>query len=162
MRNGEKGIIGAMVLSVVLLAAYKVSKQSADVGPDPGIPYYSTADSALTTRAAKIMHANNCKSCHRLWGTKDMMQSVPSPPLDGMGALRTEAWLYEYFSAANPQEILPSRLKAQYRMPSFASLPIEERKDLAAYMASLQVKDWYLAETKKAEQEALSGKPASP
>ena len=151
-----------MVVSVGLLAAYKINKQSADVGPDPGIPFYSTADGALASRAAKIMHANNCKVCHSLWGTKDFLQSVPSPPLDGMGTLKTEEWLYTYFSAPNPQDILPSRLKPQYRMPSLAGLPEEERRDLAAYMASLKVKDWYLAETKKAEQEALLGKPASP
>ncbi len=161
MRNGEKGIIVAMILSVVGLAVYKTVKHSADVGPDPGIPFYSTADPALITRAAKIMHANECKLCHRLWGTRDLMQSVPAPPLDGIGTLKTEAWLYDYFSAENPQSILPSRLKPQYRMPSLAKLTEAERRDLAAYMASLKVEDWYLEETKKAEHDALFGKTAS-
>lgn len=89
------------------------------------------------------------------------MQSVPAPPLDGIGTLKTEAWLYDYFSAENPQSILPSRLKPQYRMPSLAKLTEAERRDLAAYMASLKVEDWYLEETKKAEHDALFGKTAS-
>lgn len=161
MRKGEKGIIAAMVVSVALLAMYKVSRHQADEGPDPGIPYYSTAEPALITRAAKIMHDYECKLCHRLWGTKDFMQSVPAPPLDGIGTLRTEAWLYEYFSAENPQAILPSRLKAEYRMPSLAKLTEAQRKDLASYMASLKVEDWYLEETKKAERDALYGKTSA-
>lgn len=43
-------------------------------------------------------------------------------------------------------------------MPSYAHLPEQDRKVLAAYMASLKVKDWYLEETKKAEYEKLTGK----
>jgi hypothetical protein len=85
------------------------------------------------------------------------MKAVPAPILDGMGSLRSEDWLYQYFSAINPQAILPSRLKKEYQMPSYAHLPDSERRLLARYMASLKVQDWYLEETRKAEHEVLTG-----
>jgi len=88
---------------------------------------------------------------------KDVLQSVPAPMLDGIGAIRNEAWLYDYLSSANPQSILPSRLKPEYRMPSYANLAEADRRLMAAYLASLKVKDWYLAETKKLEYEKLTG-----
>jgi len=53
---------------------------------------------------------------------------------------------------------LPSRLKPEYRMPSFADLPDGERRVLAKYMASLKVKDWYLDSARAAEYEKLTGK----
>ena len=99
-----------------------------------------------------------CKKCHSLWGVRDFTQSVPAPSLDGMGMFRSEEWLYEYFSAKNPQEILPSRLKAEYRMPSLSSATEKERRDLANYIFSLKVEDWYLEETTKARYEKLTGK----
>jgi hypothetical protein len=43
-------------------------------------------------------------------------------------------------------------------MPSYASLPDNDRKLLAQYLASLKVKDWYLDQTKQAEYEKLTGK----
>ena len=86
------------------------------------------------------------------------MASVPAPALDGIGAIRSEEWLYDYLSAENPQNILPTRLSSTYKMPSFAHLPEEDRRTLAAYLASLQVEDWYLEETRKAEYEKLTGK----
>ena len=91
-----------------------------------------------------------------------MYESVPAPMLDGLGSLRSEEWFYQYFSAANPQAILPSRLKLEFRMPSYAKLPENERRLLASYMASLKVKDWYLEETRKAEYVKLTGKEYRP
>ena len=88
---------------------------------------------------------------------KNIMNSVPAPILDGLGSLHTEQWFFEYFSASNPQTILPSRLKPEYQMPSYALLPELQRHQLAHYMASLKVKKWYLEETKKAEQVKLTG-----
>ena len=58
---------------------------------------------------------------------KDMLQSVPAPMLDGIGSLRSETWLYDYLSSPNPQAILPSRLKKEYQMPSYAALPEGDR-----------------------------------
>jgi sulfur-oxidizing protein SoxX len=86
------------------------------------------------------------------------MEFVPAPILDGMGSLHDEAWFFQYFSAPDPQKILPSRLKPEYRMPSYAQLPEHDRRLLAQYMASLKVQDWYLQETRKAEYEKLTGK----
>ena len=91
-----------------------------------------------------------------------MMQHVPAPALDGIGAIRDEKWLFNYFSAQDPGTILPSRLKKEYRMPSYAFLPEEDRRVLAKYMSSLKVKDWYLKETKKSEYEKLTGKKFQP
>jgi len=85
------------------------------------------------------------------------MQAVPAPMLDGIGSLRSEAWLFAYLSAENPQSILPSRLKPEYRMPSFARLSDAERRTLAGYLASLQVKDWYLEQTRRLEHDKLTG-----
>jgi sulfur-oxidizing protein SoxX len=89
---------------------------------------------------------------------KDILESVPAPMLDGIGSLRSETWLYDYLSSPNPQEILPSRLKKKWRMPSYAHIPDGDRHLLAQYLASLKVKDWYLEQTKKSEYEKLTGK----
>jgi len=156
MRKGEKLIIGLMVASVAILIAVKVSKH--EEGVDPGIPFYSTASPELTSTASQLMRDNKCKECHSLWATKDMTIAVPAPALDGMGMFRDEEWLYNYFSAKVPQDMLSTRLKPQYRMPSYSYLSEQERRDLAAYIASLKVEDWYLEETNKARQEKLTGK----
>ena len=158
MRKGEKIIFGAMIASVAILAVVKMNNHSKDEGEDPGIPFYSTATSEVEKSAAKTMHLFTCKKCHSLWGVRDFTQSVPAPSLDVMGMFRSEEWLYEYFSAVNPQEILPSRLKEEYRMPSLSSATEQERRDLAKYIFSLKVEDWYLEETTKARYEKLTGK----
>jgi len=158
MRTGEKGIFVVMGISVLILIGVKYYQNSKNTEPDPGIPYYTTASNELTSVAARIMKEGKCHSCHSLWGTRDMLQAVPAPPLDGMGYFRDEEWLFKYFSAEVPQEILPSRLKPEYRQPSFASWPEEDRRNLAKYIASLQVEDWYLEDTKKRRYEKLTGK----
>lgn len=86
-----------------------------------------------------------------------MMRAVPAPALDGIGSLRDRDWLYAYLSADDPQSILPSRLKKEYQMPSYAGLPERERRILAEYLASLRVEDWYLEETRMAECSKLTG-----
>ena len=161
MRTGEKAIIGGMVVLAVVLMGYRGWQVASTDEKDPGIPYYSTATPELRDAASLLMRDLNCRECHKLWALKDITQNVPAPSLDGMGSLRDEQWLYDYFSAENPQEILPSRLKAHYRMPSYAHLPEQDRKTLAAYVFSLKVEDWYLEETKKARYEKLTGKPLS-
>jgi len=77
--------------------------------------------------------------------------------LDGIGSLRSEEWLYAYLSAGNPQSILPSRLKPEYRMPSYSHLSDAQRHTLASYLASLRVKDWYLEQTRRLEHDKLTG-----
>ena len=79
-----------------------------------------------------------------------------------MGSLRDEEWLYTYFSAEDPQSIVPSRLKLKYRMPSFAKIPDADRRMLAKYISSLKVEDWYLEETKKSAYEKLTGQDYQP
>jgi len=124
---------------------------------DKGIPYYSTATATLTQDAMDVYRKEGCKGCHSLWTVRNMLENVPAPILDGLGSLHSEEWFYQYFSAADPQSILPSRLKPEFRMPSYAQLPENERHLLENYMASLKVQDWYLNETRKAEYEKLTG-----
>lgn len=161
MKRGEKGIL--ILIAVVVLILMGRNFWDVETEPaDRGIPFYSTASADLTRDAMDIYHKQGCKECHSLWTVKNMMESVPAPALDGIGSLRDEAWFYQYFSSAEPQTILPSRLKQEYRMPSYAQLPERDRHLLASYMASLKVKDWYLEGTRKAEYEKLTGKEYHP
>jgi sulfur-oxidizing protein SoxX len=155
MKRGEKGVL----LLIVLVVAAGVGRSLflGEQKHDRDIPFYSTATPAATRDAMSVYRKSGCKDCHSLWTLKDMTQAVPAPMLDGIGSLRSEAWLYEYLSSPNPQAIIPSRLKPKYKMPSYATLSEQERRSLAGYLASLQVKDWYLEQTKKAEYEKLTG-----
>ncbi len=161
MRRGEKGILAVAALSVVILLGIKYLRNTEGdaVSFDQGVPFYTTASPELKVAGSDIYRQLGCKSCHSLWSVRDLTANVPSPALDGIGSLRDESWLYAYFSAESPQAILPSRLKKKYQMPSYAHLPEQDRKLLAAYMSSLKVEDWYLEDTKKAEFEKLTGKP---
>ncbi|TLS66458.1 cytochrome c [Mariprofundus erugo] len=124
---------------------------------EKGLPYYTTADAALVRSGTELYKQLQCRSCHKIWAVKNMYDTVPAPSLDGIGSLRTEEWLYNYFSSENPQSILPSRLKEKYRMPSYAKLSEDDRRLLAAYFASLKVRGWYLDQTREAEQKKLMG-----
>ncbi len=158
MRRGEKGILLVIAAVVLALMGRNLWRIEADHEVDKGIPYYSTASAQLTSDAMEIYHQQGCKNCHSLWTVKNPLESVPAPILDGIGSLRSQEWLYNYFSSPHPQEILPSRLKVEYRMPSYSSISEHDRQLLAQYMASLKVKDWYLEQTRKAEYEKLTGK----
>jgi sulfur-oxidizing protein SoxX len=158
MRRGEALILATIGVVVVGLMARNVLSLHSAAAPDPGIPFYSTASPGLMREAGDLYRSNNCRHCHSLWTIKSAFESVPAPALDGIGSIRSEAWLYEYFSSTDPQSILPSRLKLEYRMPSYATLPEQERRALAQYMASLKVKDWYLEGARAAEYEKLTGK----
>lgn len=161
MRTGEKWILGIMA-AIVLGTMGKNVWQLNTEEPDPGIPFYSTATPELARMGSDLYRNLNCKNCHSLWSVRNLFEFVPAPALDGIGSLRSKEWFYSYFSAKNPQSILPSRLKQEYQMPSYAHLPEQNRLILAAYMASLKVEDWYLMETKKAEYEKLTGQTYIP
>lgn len=162
MIKGEKKIFMIIGVVITLIFIIKAWLGHFDVSDDKGIPYYTTSTHELAQKALLIYKVNNCKSCHTLWSIRDIMQTVPSPPLDGIGEIRSEKWLYEYLSAPDPQVILPSRLKKQFQMPSYAHLEESDRKVLAQYLSSLKVEDWYLEETKKREFEKLTGKKYQP
>ena len=155
MNGGEKFI--ALVIGGLLVFSVIRNLTHVEEPHENDIPFYTTATAELARKATDLYRDNTCRSCHSLWSLKDAMQSVPAPMLDGIGSLRTEAWFYEYLSAPNPQLILPSRLKKKYQMPSFATMAEGDRRIMASYLASLKVKDWYLEETKKQEQEKLTG-----
>jgi len=158
LRRGEKGIYALIAVVIIGFGVYNyIELQRHPLSEDPGVPFYSTASHEIERAATDIIRRENCRDCHTLWAVRNVMQAVPSPPLDGMGSLHTEGWLYRYFSAVNPQSVIPSRLKPKYRMPSYARLPEHERRLLARYMASLKVKDWYLKEVRKTEYEKLTG-----
>jgi mono/diheme cytochrome c family protein len=162
MRRGEKVILLIIATCIVAVVGIKAWLGQLGVQDDPGIPFYSTASAEISRAASAIYQEQNCKKCHTLWTTRDMTLSVPAPALDGIGSLRDEAWLYDYLSAPVPQDVLPSRLKKEYQMPSFAQMPEADRRTLARYLASLKVKDWYLEEARKAEYEKLTGKTYAP
>jgi len=157
MRKGEKTILIITVVVVVGLMAWNYHLQSERTANDSSIPFYSTASAELSQQAGELVRRHECRSCHTLWTLRDMLRAVPAPALDGIGSLRDQEWLYAYLSAHNPQEILPSRLKREFQMPSYAALPEHERRTLAEYLASLKVKDWYLDETRRAECTKLTG-----
>jgi len=162
MKRGEKVVLALMALMVVGVMLRNWWVNDHDTDKDRGIPFYTTATPELTRQASDLYRQQQCRQCHSLWSVRNMMEAVPAPALDGIGSLRSEAWFYQYLSAPNPQAILPSRLKPEYRMPSYAALSDDERHILASYMASLKVQDWYLAETRKAEYEKLTGKDYHP
>jgi hypothetical protein len=155
LKTGERIVLAALALlvlgGVAVSVLHPVSKR------DGEIPFYSTATAELGAQAGDILRRQACRDCHSLWTTRDLMQAVPAPMLDGMGSLRDREWLYTYLSAENPQALLPSRLKKEYRMPSYASLPEHDRAVLADYLASLKVKDWYLDQTRRLEHDKLTG-----
>jgi hypothetical protein len=156
MKKGEKWILAIIGISIVSLSAINyVQKRAQKI--DPGIPFFSTSSGELSRKATELIRRENCRDCHSLWTIRDPLQSVPAPMLDGIGILHDEEWFYRYFSATDPQAILPSRLKPQYRMPSYAQLPEQERRMLAQYMASLKAKDWYRDRVVKAEHSVLTG-----
>ncbi len=157
MRRGEKGVLIFIAVVVVLMMAWNAWRLEGRSEQDSEIPFYSDASPELRTAGSMIYRKYQCKRCHSLWTVKDIMQTVPAPALDGIGSLRSEQWLYDYLSSENPQKILASRLKKEYQMPSFSDMPEQERRQLAAYLASLKVRDWYLDETRKAECRKLTG-----
>jgi Cytochrome c len=156
MKRGEKAVLA--LIGVVLASGVVRSLLHVEGKHDREIPFYTTSTRDVSIRATEIYNHNGCKECHSLWTMKDILESVPAPMLDGIGSLRSEAWLYAYLSSPDPQSILPSRLKKQWGMPSYASMPDGDRHLLAQYLASLKVKDWYLEQTKKSEYEKLTGK----
>ena len=158
MRRGEALILATIGVVVAGLMVRNVIGLHSEGQQDRGIPFFSTASPGLMREAGDLYRSNNCRQCHSLWTVKSPLESVPAPALDGIGSLRSEEWFYGYFSSPDPQSILPSRLKLEYRMPSLAGLPDDERRTLAQYMASLKVKDWYLDSTRAAEYEKLTGK----
>jgi sulfur-oxidizing protein SoxX len=166
MRKGEKGILLVMAVAIIGAMAYKFGAGPKTTEPDKGIPFYSDASHELEKQAGTLMRELNCRDCHKysgaFGGITSLVQNVPAPPLDGIGSIRSEQWFFDYFSAENPQTILPSRLKQEFQMPSYAGLTEQERRLLASYMASLKVEDWYLQETKKTEFEKLTGKTYKP
>jgi len=160
MRKGDWLIAGLLAL-VVVAAIGKGIYDTKNPMNDKGIPFYSTASESVQLAGADLYRDIGCRDCHTIWGIKNIMETVPAPSLDGIGSLRSEAWLYKYFSAKNPRDIIPTRLKLKYSMPSYASLPESERRLLAQYFAGMKVKNWYLQEVKASEYKKLTGNPYS-
>ena len=146
-----------LVVALVVGVAQSIIKPTKNNG-EKGLPFYSTANKQVLQKGSDLYHSLQCRNCHVVWSVKSLYETVPAPSLDGIGSLRSEAWLYRYFSSENPQSMLPTRLKAKFKMPSYAGLSEPERRLLAKYFSSLRVKDWYLNETIRAEQKKLTGK----
>ncbi len=157
MRKGEKAILGGTALVVVTLMVVNALRQQDVSDEEKALPFYTTASLELNRRAMAVYRKYECKSCHSLWTVKDMLRTVPAPALDGIGSLRSREWLGRYLSTEDPQAMLPSRLKTEFRMPSYAAMPEDERRLLVDYLASLKVKDWYLPELRRSECRKLTG-----
>lgn len=158
MRKGDWLIAGLLGL-VVVAAIGKGVYDTYNPIKDRGIPFYSTASEDVQRAGADLYRNIGCRDCHTIWGIKNIMETVPAPSLDGIGSLRSETWLFEYFSAENPRDTIPTRLKLKYSMPSYASLPESERRLLAKYFSGMKVKAWYLEEVKASEYKKLTGNP---
>ncbi len=126
------------------------------------LPFYNDLPENLKRQAGDLYRRYRCRNCHVIWGVRNVMQMPPAPSLDGIGSLRSEEWIYRYLSAKDPQQILPSRLKKQYRHPSYADIPEKHRRLLARYFAHMRVRADYLPQVRAAEQEALTGKAGVP
>jgi len=158
MRKGDwliAGLLGLVVVGAIGKGVYDANNPI----EDKGIPFYSTASEEVQHAGADLYRDIGCRDCHTIWGIKNIMETVPAPSLDGIGSLRSEAWLYAYFSSENPRDIIPTRLKLKYSMPSYASLPESERRLLAQYFAAMKVQDWYLQDVKASEYKKLTGNP---
>ncbi|MDQ6993011.1 MAG: c-type cytochrome [Mariprofundus sp.] len=149
-------ILSLAAVFVVAVVQSLISPTKPDTS-ERGLPYYSTADAALTRSGAALYKKLQCRNCHKIWSVKNLYETIPAPSLDGIGSLRSEEWLYTYFSSKNPQSMLATRLKEKFKMPSYASLSEDDRRVLSLYFASLKVRSWYLEETRKAEQKKLKG-----
>lgn len=159
MKKGEKGVLIGIALVVLAMMFWNSEKLSKSSSQDKEIPFFSDASMTVKRAGAEVYRRYQCKSCHSLWTVKDIMQTVPAPALDGVGSLRDAPWLARYLAAADPQKMLPSRLKKEYRMPSYSAMPKKDREVLVSYLASLKVKSWYLDELKRAECRKLTGGP---
>lgn len=157
MRKGERLILVGMAVLVIGLMIFNGRRQSEVSQSEKDLPFYTTASTKLNREAMSVYRKYECKSCHSLWTVKDMLRTVPAPALDGIGSLRDREWLATYLASPDPQSILPSRLKPEFRMPSYAHMATDERRVLVDYLASLKVKDWYLPEVKRAECRKLTG-----
>jgi hypothetical protein len=155
VKRGERALVGVIGLLVVAGVVRAVVHKPAE--HDGEIPFYSSAPPEVASRASDLVRRYACRDCHSLWTTRDPMRAVPAPILDGIGSLRSLEWLTAYLSSRDPQAMLPSRMKAEYRMPSYADMPDADRRILAQYLSSLQVKDWYLDQTRRLEHDRLTG-----
>jgi len=157
MKRGEKNLLIGIGAVVVVLMIVNGVRQGSVKEHDRELPFYTTADHDLEHRGGMLYKDLGCRECHSLWSMRDILRNVPAPALDGMGSLRDREWLYKYFSAENPQAILPSRLKKEYQMPSYAKLDEAQRNLLTDYIFSLKVRDWYLEDARAAECRKLTG-----
>ena len=157
MKRGERNLLLGMAVVVVALMVFNGIRRSEVTEQERELPFYTTADHELQQKGGMLYKRLECKSCHSLWSVRDIMRTVPAPALDGIGSMRERDWIYNYISSQNPQAIIPSRLKQEYQMPSYANLPESERQLLADYLSSLKVKDWFIDETRKAECRKLTG-----
>lgn len=157
MKRGEKNLLLGIAAVIVLLMVVNGVRQGSVKEHDRELPFYTTADNDLEHRGGMLLKELECRECHSLWSVRDILRNVPAPALDGIGSLRDREWLYNYFSAKNPQAILPSRLKKEYQMPSYAYLDEAQRNLLTDYIFSLKVRDWYLKDARTAECRKLTG-----
>ncbi len=99
-------------------------------------PYYQEITEA-SEKGHQVYRKYECYKCHRIIG----MGHLPGPKLDGLASRRSREWLENYLTSPDPQKIIPSRFKKEFRMPSYASMPKKEREQLLDYLLSLKMKE---------------------
>lgn len=129
LRAGEWLVLGGAALIVAFAALVGVL-----IYLKPPPVEYAYAENAAATHGEAIYRHQGCGSCHQVFGNG----ATYGPSLDGVGSRRTQAWLHEYLVDPRPGvSVKPYRV----RMPSYASLSLEERDALVAYLQALRTAD---------------------
>ena len=79
MKRGEKIVFGLIALVVVATITRNIITLETQSKPDPGIPFYSTANAELAQAGALLYRNQQCRQCHSLWSVRNMMEAVPAP-----------------------------------------------------------------------------------
>jgi len=130
VKTGEKLIwgVGGLMLVCGIIGALTHREET------KAIPFYEEKSPAFEAGRA-VFDQENCRGCHTLWSLGNM----PGPSLDGLGEVRSAAWLETYLSAKNPQEIVPSHFQRQFKMPSYRHLSNDDMDHLIAFLTGLRV-----------------------
>jgi len=137
VKKGEKviWILSAMITAGALYVGYVVYNAPAKLMPNYQL------ESEEASRGELLYRQNGCTNCHKIWN----LGGRKGGPLDGVGSRRDSAWLTAYLSTDDPQSMVPSEVKAVFKMPSFAFLSEGERSDLVAFLSSLKIRDTAVA-----------------
>lgn len=129
LRAGEWIVVGGAALITAFAALV-----GALIYLKPPPVEYAYAENTTAQRGEAIYRAQGCGSCHKIFGNG----ATYGPSLDGVGSRRTPAWLQAYLVDPRPGVgVKPYRVT----MPSYGSLPADQRDALVAYLQALHTPD---------------------